>query len=535
MTATATRVENDLDVTAASHGQPCVELGIYEKALRFTGSYDDLFDQVARAGFAFVDLSIDESPERAARLEWTGAQRAAVRAAAARAGITVGGLCLSLHRKIGPGSADPAVREQARTILLQGIDLAADLGVPVVQLAGYYAFYEEATPQARAHYVDCLRRGAAHAARRGILLGIENVDGHDIDSISAAMSVVDEIGSPWLALYPDLGNIAEQGLPMVAELRRGAGRMLALHAKDVRRGEPRRVPMGSGIVDWDVAFAELAAQRWSGRLMIEMWNDDDPASLDRCVAAREFLQERLHRAGIIVSTRRVPAGQELPASVVRLREDVCRGNLALPENGLVAWTGGNLSARDPETGLVAIKPSGMLYDDMTPLDMVVVDLEGRIVAGDRGPSSDTASHLAVYRARPDVMSIVHTHSRYATAFAAVGEPIPCCLTAIADEFGGDIPCGAYASIGGDEIGAEIVRSIGRSPAIVMKQHGVFTVGRTIGKALQAAVMVEDVAATVALARGLGEVTRLDQAEIEANWDRYQNRYGTSQASTGVSR
>lgn len=217
-----------------------------------------------------------------------------------------------------------------------------------------------------------------------------------------------------------------------------------------------------------------------------------------------------------------------------LRRDVCGGNLALAEHGLVAWTGGNLSARDHETGLVVIKPSGVRYDVMTPDDMVVVDLDGRIVEGHRGPSSDTGSHLTVYRQRDDIRSIVHTHSTYATAFAATGQEIPCCLTAIADEFGGPVPCGGYASIGGNEIGDEIVRVLGRSPAVLMKQHGVFTVGPTIDKAVKAAVMVEDVARTVAIAMQLGTVTSLPAAEIEANWDRYQNRYGTMSASSGVS-
>jgi len=176
----------------------------------------------------------------------------------------------------------------------------------------------------------------------------------------------------------------------------------------------------------------------------------------------------------------------------------------------------------------------MLYDQMTAEDMVIVDLDGHIVHGDRGPSSDTASHLGVYRARPDVMSIIHTHSRYATAFAAAGKAIPCVLTAIADEFGGDVPLGEYASIGGNAIGEEIVRSIGHAPAILMKQHGVFTLGPSIGKALQAAVMVEDIAHTVAVAEGLGSLTRLPDEEIAANYDRYTHRYGTKNASEGVS-
>lgn len=516
-----------------------VELGVYEKALKWTGSWDGMFEQVAEAGFSFVDLSIDETAEREARLGWSSEQRAVVRAASERSGVRIGGLCLSIHRRVAPGSADPALRERARQVLVQGIDLCADLNIPVLQLAGYFAYYEDPHPQSRQWYIDCLRYGTDYAARRGVLLGIENVDGTDIVSISTAMEIVDEINSPWLQLYPDIGNLAEQGKPITSELCRGAGHMLAIHAKDVRRGEPRRVPMGKGIVDWDEAFAELARQGWSGRLMIEMWNDEADNSAELAAQARAFIADRLEVAGIPVwhdDSQHVAAPDNgLPASLVQLREDVCNGNLMLPKAGLVAWTGGNLSARDPETGHVVIKPSGVLYDEMGPEDMVVVDLDGRIVHGDRGPSSDTASHLGVYRARPDVMSIIHTHSRYATAFAAAGRPIPCVLTAIADEFGGDVPLGEYASIGGNAIGEEIVRSIGHSPAILMKQHGVFTVGPTIKKALQAAVMVEDIAHTVAVAMGLGELTRLPDDEIAANYDRYTNRYGTEAASEGLTR
>lgn len=521
-----------------------VELGIYEKALQWTGSWTDLFAQAARAGFSFVDISIDETPEREARLRWSEDERREVLAASAATGVKLAGLCLSVHRRIAPGSADPAVRAEAVRVLREGIDLCADLRVPVLQLAGYFAFYEDPHPDNRRWYVDCLRAGSEHAARRGVLLGIENVDGTDITSLAAAMDVVEEINSPWLQLYPDLGNIAEQGHDPVVELRRGRGHILALHAKDVRPGEPRRVGMGEGIVDWDRSFAELAAQNWSGRLMIEMWNDEAEDSAERAASARSFIVDRLAAHGIEVAdapATDVPApptrgsASELPASLVELRKQVWEGNMALPAANLVAWTGGNLSARDAVTGLVVIKPSGVLYADMQPEDMVVVDLDGRIVHGHLGPSSDTASHLDVYRARPDVMSIIHTHSRYATAFAAAGKPIPCVLTAISDEFGGDIPLGEYASIGGHAIGEEIVRSIGKSPAIIMKQHGVFTLGPTIAKALQAAVMVEDIAHTVYVAEGLGELTRLPQSEIDKNYDRYTNRYGTDAASEGMIR
>jgi L-ribulose-5-phosphate 4-epimerase len=218
----------------------------------------------------------------------------------------------------------------------------------------------------------------------------------------------------------------------------------------------------------------------------------------------------------------------------KLREEVYRANIDLPKYGLVTWTSGNVSGRDPETNLMVIKPSGMMFEELTPESMVVVDMEGQLVEGDHGPSTDTASHLYLYNHRPDVMGIVHTHSNYATAFAAVGKSIPVYLTAIADEFGTTIPCAGYASIGGNQIGEEILRSIGESCAVLMKQHGVFTIGMTVKKALKAAVMVEDVAKTVWLAMQIGNPEELPAEEVAANYDRYQNRYGTFQASTGVS-
>ena len=213
-----------------------------------------------------------------------------------------------------------------------------------------------------------------------------------------------------------------------------------------------------------------------------------------------------------------------------LRKEVCDANMALPTHGLVTWTSGNVSGRDPETGLVVIKPSGKMFDELTPENMVGVDLECNVVEGDLGPSSDTLSHVWVYRGRDDVNGLVHTHSNYATAFAAVNRSIPVYLTAIADEFGCEIPCGGYASIGGKEIGEEILRSIGPSCAILMKNHGVFTIGKNVTKALKAAVMVEDIAKTVWLALQIGTPDILPPEEVAANYDRYQNRYGTPNAS-----
>jgi L-ribulose-5-phosphate 4-epimerase len=208
-----------------------------------------------------------------------------------------------------------------------------------------------------------------------------------------------------------------------------------------------------------------------------------------------------------------------------LRLELVRLHLELPRNGLVAWTGGNVSARDPESGLVAIKPSGVRYEDLTAESMVVLDGEGRQVGGSLKPSSDTASHLYIYRHREDVNGIAHTHSRYATAFAAVGRPIPVVLTALADEFGGEIPCAGFALIGDEAIGAQVVETIGRSPAVLLRNHGVFTVGPTAEAAVKAAVMVEDVAATIWAALQIGTPEPLSDEIVEQLHARYTDAYG----------
>src|SRR6266849_8214653 len=186
-----------------------------------------------------------------------------------------------------------------------------------------------------------------------------------------------------------------------------------------------------------------------------------------------------------------------------LRQQLYELHLELPKNHLVAWTSGNVSARDKGTGHVVIKPSGVRYEHLRPEHLVVVDLDGRVIEGSLKPSSDTASHLYIYRQRPDVGGVVHTHSTYASAFAAVGKPIPVYLTAQADEFGGPIPCGGFALIGGEEIGKVVIESIGASPAVLLKNHGVFTIGKNAVSAVKAAVMVEDVAHTTWLALQLG--------------------------------
>jgi L-ribulose-5-phosphate 4-epimerase len=215
------------------------------------------------------------------------------------------------------------------------------------------------------------------------------------------------------------------------------------------------------------------------------------------------------------------------ADVAGLKRTLCDLHAELPRNGLVAWTSGNLSARVRGRDMMVIKPSGLPYDELTPDTMVVCDLHGRRVDGDLAPSSDAATHGYIYRHVPEVGGVAHTHSTYATAWAVHGEAIPCVLTAMADEFGGPIPVGPFALIGDEEIGRSVVETLAgsRSPAVLMRNHGVFTVGAGPREAIKAAVMCEDVARTVYLARSLGELTSIDDDDVEALHDRYQNVYG----------
>ncbi|NLE70743.1 MAG: L-ribulose-5-phosphate 4-epimerase [Actinomycetales bacterium] len=221
---------------------------------------------------------------------------------------------------------------------------------------------------------------------------------------------------------------------------------------------------------------------------------------------------------------------EVQQEIARVREVVARLHAELPRWGLVVWTAGNVSQRVRVPGgedLLVIKPSGVTYDELTPESMVVCDLAGDLVDGDRSPSSDTAAHAYVYAHMPNVGGVVHTHSTYATAWAARGEEIPCVLTMMADEFGGPVPVGPFALIGDDSIGRGIVETLrgSRSRAVLMRNHGPFTIGRDAKDAVKAAVMVEEVARTVHIARQLGEPLPIAQSDVDALYARYQNVYG----------
>ena len=224
-------------------------------------------------------------------------------------------------------------------------------------------------------------------------------------------------------------------------------------------------------------------------------------------------------------------GRTAEAAIERTREEVAVLHAELVRYGLVVWTGGNVSGRVPGTDLFVIKPSGVPYDAIAAADMILCDLDGRVIEGSEGahrsPSSDTAAHAYVYRHMPEVGGVVHTHSTYACAWAARGEEVPCVLTAMADEFGGPIPIGPFAIIGDDSIGRGVVETLSghRSSAVLMRNHGPFTIGPDARAAVKSAVMVEDVARSVHVARQLGDPLPIPQDAIDRLFDRYQNVYG----------
>jgi L-ribulose-5-phosphate 3-epimerase len=274
-------------------------IGIYEKALPAFADWEECLGFARSAGFDFVEMSVDESDQRLARLNWTQLQRQELRRAIAATGIPVPTMCLSGHRKYPLGSADSAIRARALEILRKSIDLAADTGIRIIQIAGYFVYYEPHVDDTRFRYRDGLSAGLEWASNAGVMLALENVDGNDVMSISTAMTFVEEFNSPWFQIYPDIGNLAEHGLDICAELERGRGHYVGVHVKDTRPGAPRRVPFGEGMVPFVRAFHKLAEMSFSGPIMLEMWNDEAPDSMRIIEEARLWILERMLEGGLL--------------------------------------------------------------------------------------------------------------------------------------------------------------------------------------------------------------------------------------------
>lgn len=274
------------------------QIGIYEKALPDLGGWPARMAAAAEAGFDFLEIAVDETDERLRRLDWSPADRVALRRAASDGGVGIHAVILSAHRRFPLGSASRANRKLALDIFDKAVGLAVDIGARAIQLAGYYVYYEPHDGDSRERFVDGLHRGLEKAGAAGVMLGLETMDGEDVTSVERAMEIVDEIGSPWLQVYPDIGNLAANGLDVGAELRRAKGHLVGIHLKDARPGEYRRVPFGEGVVPFVDAFRALAEIGYDGTYLIEMWNDDAADSLRIISDARVWIQDRMVEAGL---------------------------------------------------------------------------------------------------------------------------------------------------------------------------------------------------------------------------------------------
>lgn len=272
-------------------------VGVYEKAL-VPGTPGELAAAAAASGYDFLELAIDEDPERMARLDWSASERASVRRRVQNAGAPVDTLVLSAHRRFPWGSADGLVRAEAARLARQTIDLAADVGAGCVQVAGYFTFYEPTGPASRGWFIDGLATAAAHAAKRGVVLALENMDGTDVRSVDEALAVVREVDG--VRLYVDVGNLAGNGLDVVDQVAQALGHAHAVQLKDARPGVFRRVPFGEGTVPFGDVMELLGAVGYTRPLSVEMWNDDaDPALAGEALAwLRHVTDERLAAAGV---------------------------------------------------------------------------------------------------------------------------------------------------------------------------------------------------------------------------------------------
>ena len=288
--------------TAESTTVAAQPVGLYEKALPAAWSWDRRLAMAAEAGYTFLEISIDESDERLARLDWPAAAKAELRHSIAAAGVPILTMCLSGHRKYPLGSESPQVRARANAMMRQAIEFSADVGVRIVQVAGYDVFYEKSDKGSAARFVEGLHRAAEVASKAGVMLALENVDVPLSESLARCMAIVRQVDSLWFQLYPDMANVAAAGYDPVTELALCEGHLVAIHVKDSLPRTIRRVPFGAGIVPFEPVFRTLAAMHYCGPLIVEMWADPagDPMATVR--AARRFvagLVERTYPASAV--------------------------------------------------------------------------------------------------------------------------------------------------------------------------------------------------------------------------------------------
>ncbi len=272
-------------------------LGIYEKALPMQGSWLERLSTAAEAGFDFIEISIDES-ERLERLDWSKDDIQDLQNAVLKTSVSIQSIILSALRTYPLGSASPETRETALKILQKAINLAAKAGIRIVQLPGYFCFYEPNHSEAKAYFLEGLNQGAIWAEEASVMLGLENMDGEDVLSLKTASCLIQQINSPWLKLYPDIGNLAANGLDVLSELAFAKDQIVSIHLKDTRLGEYRRVPYGEGIVPFTDAFKILKQIDYAGPFLLEMWNDDVANATQIVQDAKAWMQTRMQEAGL---------------------------------------------------------------------------------------------------------------------------------------------------------------------------------------------------------------------------------------------
>ena len=274
-------------------------IGIYEKALPASGDWVSKFDVAKQAGYDFVEIAIDESDERLSRLAWSHEERLALKRASIATGIKLNSIVLSAHRRYPMGSANRETRDHALKILKQTVDFASDTGFRMIQLAGYYVFYEAHSNNNYELFCDSLSQAIEYASGQAVMLALENVDGKDIVSVEQIMHFVDMFNSPFFKAYPDVGNLAGNGFKVEAELQKATGHLVGIHLKDAQVEVFRRVNFGEGIVDFQKAFRALAEMNYSGNFLIEMWNDNSPDAMQIVMNARKWIINRMERAGLL--------------------------------------------------------------------------------------------------------------------------------------------------------------------------------------------------------------------------------------------
>ena len=271
-------------------------IGIYEKALPPFSEWEEALEMTREFGYDFLELSIDESEERLARLSWSAAKRKELRRAIDRTGVPVRHLCLSAHRKVPFASSDSATRDRAWEMMHRAMELCTELGVRILQTQGHDVYYEESTDETWQRYMEGLAIAAEMGREASVMIGLENADIASVGSVEQAAAIIDEIGNPWFQMYPDIGNIVAHGYDLVSQLTRATRYAVAIHIKDARPGEFRRVPFGEGTVPFDSAFAAIRDMGYRGPFVIEMWND---GKRDGTPIAREALRWVRERMGTI--------------------------------------------------------------------------------------------------------------------------------------------------------------------------------------------------------------------------------------------